>query len=194
MPVGNDVVDLEDPENQPEALHPRWDLRVFTPEERNHLHDALRPHHERWAMWAAKESAYKAAAKVNSGVPFFPNRFRVDFRSPAEAWVRHELGPFNVRLSRTEQWVHAVAVWRPGAPYHSEVETLPQPDHLPSWRARRLARRMIQTRLHVHHVTIRTPAGQRAPAVWANDVRLPIDLSLAHHGRFVACAWQWDRR
>jgi phosphopantetheinyl transferase (holo-ACP synthase) len=55
--VGNDVVDLRDPENQPEAIHPRFDDRVFTWAERARILAAGSPHRMRWVLWAAKESA-----------------------------------------------------------------------------------------------------------------------------------------
>ena len=32
--LGNDVVDLRDADSQPESFRPRFDIRVFTPEER----------------------------------------------------------------------------------------------------------------------------------------------------------------
>ena len=33
--VGNDIVDLRDPESQADGLHPRFDARVFTAPERD---------------------------------------------------------------------------------------------------------------------------------------------------------------
>jgi len=87
--VGNDVVDLRDPENQPGAIHPRFDERVFTPVERARLTDEATAHRTRWLMWAAKESAFKVARKLDPGVRFLPRRFRVDFEGDALAVVRH---------------------------------------------------------------------------------------------------------
>ncbi|MFB3117247.1 MAG: 4'-phosphopantetheinyl transferase superfamily protein, partial [Myxococcota bacterium] len=74
MLVGNDVVDLHDPETLQEALHPRFDARVFTSVELEALSvsaPASASRHElRWTLWAAKESAYKLAKKLDPSVRF----------------------------------------------------------------------------------------------------------------------------
>src|SRR5437867_200164 len=61
--LGNDLVDLGDADSCAAALHARFDGRVFDPVEREWI--AASPHGERvrWLIWAAKESAYKAARK-----------------------------------------------------------------------------------------------------------------------------------
>ena len=41
--LGNDVVDLGDPECREARLHPRFDARVFTPEERTALRGSDAP-------------------------------------------------------------------------------------------------------------------------------------------------------
>ena len=69
MLVGNDVVDLHDPQSQPEALHPRFDARVFSLGEREALGASSSPHSLRWSLWAAKESAYKLAKKLDEDRP-----------------------------------------------------------------------------------------------------------------------------
>ncbi len=53
MLVGNDVVDLHDPESSPEALHARFDARVFTTDERVLLSASDSMHELRWTLWAA---------------------------------------------------------------------------------------------------------------------------------------------
>ncbi len=67
MSIGNDVVDLSDPETRQQGLHPRFDERVFDPRERALLGDSDSPHVLRWAFWAAKESAYKALKRLDPG-------------------------------------------------------------------------------------------------------------------------------
>ena len=78
--IGNDVVDLLDPESLPETLHPRFDTRVFTAREREAIaaspgDDAARA---RWKLWAAKEAAYKLARKRRPATVFSPHRFAVE--------------------------------------------------------------------------------------------------------------------
>ena len=109
MLVGNDVVDLHDPESRPEAIHNRFDTRVFTLNEREALSASASAHELRWTLWAAKESAYKVAKKLDSAVRFLPRDFMVRRITEGRAIVMHETGPFDVRLHRTDEWVGAIA-------------------------------------------------------------------------------------
>ena len=46
--VGNDVVDLRDPDADPATLSARFDLRVFGPDERDRLAASRHPVRLRW--------------------------------------------------------------------------------------------------------------------------------------------------
>ena len=74
-----------DPETRRHALHPRFDARVFAPRERARAARRRRsPIALRWALWAAKEAAYKAARRrdaaraLPSAVSFAGRRRRGD--------------------------------------------------------------------------------------------------------------------
>ena len=205
MLVGNDVVDLRDPENQPEAIHTRFDLRVFGGGERARILDAKSPHRMRWALWAAKESAYKVARKMDPRVYFSPREFAV--RLPRWEWgphealvaeVLHAAGRFHVRLRGTDEWVHAVASttgggvetagWDLRLVERAEAHGLIRFD--PSARVRQLARSALASALSiVPSDIVIAAAAKRAPRAWWRGRRLAVDLSMSHHGRFVACAW-----
>jgi len=75
--LGNDVVDLGDPESRAGARHARFDARAFDRTERALIATSPRGEHERWRLWAAKESAYKAARKEDPCTVFSPQRFAV---------------------------------------------------------------------------------------------------------------------
>ena len=70
--VGNDVVDLRDPDADASTLHPNFDLRAFAEPERASLVDCADAGRERWAMWAAKEAAYKLARRLGGGAAVNP--------------------------------------------------------------------------------------------------------------------------
>jgi phosphopantetheinyl transferase (holo-ACP synthase) len=203
--VGNDVVDLRDPENQPEAIHPRFDDRVFTWAERARILAAGSPHRMRWVLWAAKESAYKVARKIDSRVYFSPRAFTVripggeaETSDPVLAEVSHSLGQFQVCLESTEEWVHAVAsVSGTGvAKANWQLRSIGREAarHIPgleaSARVRQLACSAIASALSVVPTELSiAAAARRVPSVSWRGRRLPVDLSFSHHGRFVACAW-----
>lgn len=205
MLVGNDVVDLRDPENQPEAIHSRFDDRVFTWNERARILAAGSPHRMRWALWAAKESAYKVARKLDSRVYFSPRAFTVripggetEGPDPYLAEVSHAAGQFQVCLEATDEWVHAVASvtgtgvakanWQLRSMGREAARRIPGMEA--SARVRKLARSAIASALSaVPSDIVIAAAAKRIPSVTWRGHRLPVDLSFSHHGRFVACAW-----
>ncbi len=194
MLVGNDVVDLHDPDSLPEALHPRFDARVFTPDEREALRGAVSPHVLRWTLWAAKESAYKVAKKLDPAVRFLPRNFEVR-RTEGASVVVHETGSFDLGLERTDECVCAVATITAASAPSTQglvctgIERLEVSGTDPSRTVRKLARAALGLRMNLPPEEIRIEAHRGIPvAVW-RDRRLPVDLSLSHHGRFVAWAW-----
>lgn len=191
MPVGNDVVDLRDPEARPGSTHPRFDARVFTDDERAALAGRAAAGRLRWSLWAAKESAFKAARKLDPGVRFLPRRFAVRMLDDLQAEVCHGMGRFHVWLEQAQDWVHAVAASEgdDGPPSGSRVERLEEDAREASERVREMALEVVGPLLPAGPggVRIVTPGG--IPELWGEGRRLPIDLSLSHHGRLVACAW-----
>jgi phosphopantetheinyl transferase (holo-ACP synthase) len=195
--LGNDVVDLADPEARAESLHPGFDRRVFDPEERAWLRGSEQPERDRWVLWAAKESAYKAARRLDSSVVFSPIRFAVRLQSDPRGFagrVSHGLRQFAVRVEVGARFVHAVCHAEPwaGAEPLSAIRVVPGDGALvpraASEEVRRLARRALAAAL------------QRAPSAlsFGRSGRLPIlrvggresgsALSFSHHGRCAAFA------
>ncbi len=117
--VGNDVVDLNDRDADPQTLHPRFDARVFGSEELDQLRASARPVALRWRLWAAKEAAYKAVSKVDPGLVFSPSRFRVGLApSAGEGRVEQGVvccssGRCRVELRESDLAIHAVAHFDP---------------------------------------------------------------------------------
>ncbi len=198
------MVDLRDPENQPEAIHVRFDERVFTWGERARILAAASPHRMRWVLWAAKESAYKVARKIDPRVCFSPRAFvvrlpgvEIGARQALLAEVSHAVGRFQVRLEGTDEWVHAVAsvsgagVSRARWELRSLGRAARRVHGLEARaRVRQLARSALATTLSiVPSDIVIAAAAKRVPRVWWRGRRLAIDLSFSHHGRFVACAW-----
>lgn len=195
MPVGNDVVDLLDRDARPGALHPRFDQRVFTLAERAWIESQALPDRLRWTLWAAKESAFKAARKLDAEVPFHPRRFVARLTDHDHIEVVHRAaGRFRVWVEEARDWIHAVALPAGDAsgPPATAV-TLVEPDAIaapcPGERARELARRAVAPLLAMDPDEIRVVLRDRIPHLSNAGRILPVDLSLSHHGRVVACAW-----
>jgi phosphopantetheinyl transferase (holo-ACP synthase) len=188
--VGNDVVDLADPETQLDGLHSRWDERVFCPAEREALDASPSRHLLHWALWAAKESAYKARKRLAPETTFSPREFEVELSPLPAVGVavgrvvhRGEVFELEVRLEGAN--VHAVATSGNdvGARVLWKVESALAD---PGVAARRLAASSIGLALGLDPADLRIVG--RPPVATFRDRPIEVGVSLSHHGRFVAFA------
>lgn len=212
--VGNDVVDLRDPDADPATLNPGFDRRVFAKAELLQLAESADPVARRWKLWAAKESAYKALVRRAPNTVFSPIRFRVALervrceQHTQVGLVHSDGGICRVHISLRDGAVHAIARtvvssddYLPGY-----LPDLPDylPDHLPddvlhdfarvesdrpemlSHAVRRLARRAIGARLGCGDLALEIGREGRIPLLLLDGERQHADLSLSHHGRVVA--------
>jgi len=188
--IGNDVVDLRDPDADPWRLHARFDSRVYHPSERALIATSPQPGRTRWILWALKEAAYKAARKEEPTTVFSPVRFVVSLQDAASAIVRAGSRRFRASISCGPGHVHAVA-WRVGDPpavTRMGVSRLPSGETSPRAAARRLALERLAPALGVAPEALAIHREARIPALWVQGRRSDADLSLSHHGRFVAFA------
>ena len=188
--LGNDVIDLADPETR--ERHPRFDARVFTPEEALALARAAEPERLRWRLWAAKEAAYKCLKKLEPSAVFSPRRFAVRLESDCEGSVVHAGRRLRVALLEHGDALVAVASdgEDPARAARSLLGVLPR-DAAPeraSAAARALARAAAANQLGCAASELAIARHGRAPRLERAGTPLGLDLSLAHHGRFVAAA------
>ena len=192
--VGNDVVDLRDREARVETLNPRFDARVFTAAERLALERSGDRNRQRWSLWSAKEAAYKVARKLDASATFSPSRFGVELDRDACGSVCYRGRRFAVRVLEQAGGLHALATCEAAADAElvHALERLPassvlRPGEL-SREARRLACERMAPRLGVAAADLEVRSRERIPELWLGDERLPVDLSLSHHGQLVAFA------
>ena len=204
MPIGNDIVDLLDPEAQLGALHPRFATRICGAEERDALARADEPARLLWAYWAAKESAYKALRKLIPDLIFAPRQFAVELTRAAPGQLRGSVYAANrqvrVRLRYTRDYVHGLAsvvgddgAARAPTPVAAAARRIGQlSPALGSAAARALLTRALACRVGCARaaIDIARPARRGVPpTVRIDGVAMPVDVSLSHHGRFVAAAY-----
>ena len=203
--VGNDVVDLADAEVRNSPLHPRFDQRVFSALERQALQRSgafqgngaiqesaafqgnAAPDRLRWILWAAKEAAYKLRKQSDPSIIFSPSRFEVSLDDTLRGVVEHEGERLRVEVSVIGDLVHAIAT-PPGS--GSEIVTgVETSEHPNASRAvRTLTVRSLARRLGLPESGLRVLRAGRVPHLQVVGRNRRLDLSLSHHGRYVAFA------
>ena len=241
--IGNDVMDLRDPRCRDRSRDDPLLDRILSPGERDWMEAAAtqeRSSIRLWALWAAKEAAFKVHSKLFAGGPFLPRAFscRLETDVPSDGTVVRIRGVISrldsemlvtVEGSSNGSYVHLIgwdgATARPRrgrlevgleeVDFENSEEQLEalrsrfspaeweRIHSLPSARARLLARDRIRTHLpspgagnaigaRDEAIEIRTTGdrpGQAPPQIWfAGREVAELDLSLSHHGRFVAWA------
>ncbi len=182
--IGNDVVDLADPESRPGASHPRFDARVFGPDELAALAAEPEPARLRWTLWAAKEAGYKVARKLAPRTIFAPRRFQVRLGAGGVGHVHWEGAALPLRVASGPDWVHAI-VSSPGAGAIRTRRLALPPASSPGAAVREHALRALTGLLGG---PLAIGKADRIPFLHRNGRRLGADLSLSHHGRYAAWA------
>lgn len=185
--IGNDIVDLDDPETDVGASHPRFEQRVFSVAEHARIACSRAPREERWALWAAKEATYKLVRASDPSTVFSPSQFEVRRLSPSCAEVRWHGRRVSVELDVRPESIHAVA--KTGA--HRAIVSGLAPCHGgdPSRSVRALAIETLSPHLGTAPGSLRIDRERGcAPVLVHENQPTEAVLSLSHHGRFVAFA------
>ncbi len=193
--VGNDVVDLSDPESSRDARHPRFNRRVFIPEEFEVLSTEYTDVQRRWILWSAKEAAYKAARRESAEAIFSPARFVVFLDRSLRGSVRVGGRRWPVRIQIAGNCVHAVV-----SENESFTGILSGSRQLtsaelrdPSQGVRRFAIASIAAGLGVATSDLRIEKTNRIPQLIVAGEAVPVALSLSHHGSYAGFACQDSR-
>jgi phosphopantetheinyl transferase (holo-ACP synthase) len=187
--IGNDVVDLTDPEARPGATHARFDGRVFAPAERALLAESRAPQRLRWRLWAAKEAAYKVARKLDARAVFAPSRFVVRLEGGGRGVVRYGAEVFAVWIDEAEDHVHAAAAGGDHRGRRPVMAARSAAGASLSAAARSLAVDTLARVLGEDPRSIAIVSRDRIPRARLRGRAAAVDLSLSHHGRLVACAF-----
>lgn len=146
----------------------------------------------RWALWAGKESAYKALKRLEPELVFAPREFEVQPASAAvragdtAAWqVTHRGRTLALELRMDDRCLHAMAHDRDTPAANILAGTGPAGADA-SLAVRLAAIEALAATLGLEPETLRISG--RPPVAWSRDRPLDVVLSLSHHGGFVAYA------
>jgi len=200
-PVGNDVVDLTDPENVGKSGDRRFCRRVFNEEELALIAGSARPDTVLWALWSAKEAAYKAISRGDPSVCSIPKKYPVIFETSAHQKIYTSLkgivktphGGIFIRVHIKKAFLHALAAGTMDELTRivARVEALPEHTDDLSGLAGKILLEELAGRLGcpVDQLAIHKEKERPwAPYVTRLGARLPFTISLSHDGRFAAFA------
>ncbi|HKY69522.1 MAG TPA: 4'-phosphopantetheinyl transferase superfamily protein [Gammaproteobacteria bacterium] len=113
MYVGNDIVDLVEALVSCKTQDERFLNRVFTPEEKKIIANAPSPEHMLWAIWAAKETAYKIVSKI-IGTPIFSHKAFIVSLTPSVSspkGVPYDVQELRLSVNYDEFSIPIVIAW-----------------------------------------------------------------------------------
>lgn len=199
--MGNDIVDLKEPENIGKGRDNCFLGRVFTEEERERISGSTFPDQFLWALWAAKEAAYKAVSRVNPAICSIPRRYHVvlttedtlkqSVRLVGKVITSH--GELAIRIDANKELVHAVAAGSESdlGRICRRIDRLDCTDEPALFVRKNIIRtiaRCIGCPAHRLRI-VKDSAGPGAPSVFLGGKLLTPWISFSHDGRFTAFAF-----
>jgi phosphopantetheinyl transferase (holo-ACP synthase) len=211
--IGNDIVDLTDPQNMGKSRDTRFVNRVFGPAEQELISRAENQDAVLWALWAGKEAAYKLVKKRDPSATSVPRLYKVSLDcaegsvglSPGSdaltGCVDTPYGRIQIKVFITSDYVHCIG-------------TTSAPDEMDAlvWHVDRISadsqaspdyesifvRKALKLRLSTYYDEalenieirrVKNSYGLGPPFVCINGEAAAIDISLSHDGLIAAYAF-----
>ena len=204
--VGNDIVDLNEEHGSLKHQDHRFLTRVFTPQEKAFIQNSSRPEISLWMLWAAKEASFKIVSKLDASTVFAHQLFQVTLTESRNiASVSYKRYRINVSFIIEKDFIHAVANWVEkkdscnhsqlfSSQHYLEKEQLEEKKSESKW-VRHYLKAQLSKSLNINadQIEIRRESREGKPApveVYLNECkRADVDISLSHHGSWVAWAY-----
>jgi hypothetical protein len=210
--IGNDIVDLSDPQGLGKSRDTRFINRVFSADEKQQILNCSEPDLLLWSLWAGKETAYKAVRKSHFEAISVPRRYGVKLNNTygiirkapfISGAVETPYDPVSIRIFINENYVHCIGITGKSEAFNSVIRGVLQISRgndfhfstdSPSSKVRQLAKKAISSYLDqdIEDIDIRRFKGYRGlepPTVSIKGEARMIDISLSHDGNFVAYAF-----
>lgn len=191
--IGNDIVDLNDSDATGIIDNKRFIARVFTAQEQKLIFGCGEPERILWAIWACKESAYKAMRRINAGTIFCHKNFAVD---PDLSMVAYEDYHLDCRVifypDMILAWAITGGLLQQTENRFASLEVNSQVGASDSGSAavRKLICSMAAETFAVAPAAIHVEKAhsKSAPVLMYDNRILSEAISLSHHGRYVAAS------
>jgi phosphopantetheinyl transferase (holo-ACP synthase) len=184
--IGNDIVDLDIVLKENKATNLRYLNKICTENEIKTIQSSIDPNITLWRIWTIKEAAYKIINKSNGIRAYFPKKIETVFLSETEAEVNSPWGKISVvTIPSNDHYIHSIASISDN-PFFAGVEKV-YPESNPSESVRMFCLQDLVNKMNLESsVSLQIKTENNIPFVYLNEDKLPVNLSLSHHGRFVA--------
>ena len=203
--IGNDIVDINDPDTPDRSNNHRFCNKVFNEEEISHITTAKNPHHTLWSCWAIKEASYKAIQQLKPSLSFNPKLFSICFKASKVLFDKYYI-KYRVRYDSLNNYIHAIAIFddlrvrclrfsfvsvdridkvqKMIKLYSEQEEAIPNiQEQISSFYLRKKLAHAFGYSLQNIHIKKEC----RIPYALCGQKLLDVALSLSHHGRYIGC-------
>ncbi len=185
--IGNDIVDLKLALLEDKASNLRWLNKVFVEKEIELIQNSENPNIMLWRLWSMKESAYKVAVKKSGIRAFNPKRLETEILGPWQGRINSVYGVFQVSSWIAEDYIHSIASDSLDKMAISGQKTAEISDRSTDVR-RSLIEHFKECKPHFSELNIKM--NEEIPYLYSANEKLPFDISLSHHGDYIAYAFQ----
>jgi phosphopantetheinyl transferase (holo-ACP synthase) len=182
--LGNDIVDLNHLPDQVRSLSKPYLNKICSDLEIDKILNSENPNLSLWRIWTMKESAYKIAMKLGAKRAFNPKKFEtflVDARSG------HICSSYGTLLSETvfdENYIHTVSFLAKCKGYKSGQKICA--DH----QSESVRQTIVEDFKMLNPVQDKAEIIMKAEIPFLSTDKGLVDISLSHHGDFIAWAFE----
>jgi len=186
--VGNDIVDLELARVAHRWKDPRFQKKVFCEQERAIITASSNPFTCIWRFWSMKESAYKIHKRVNPTSTFSPIKYTCIPQSQTSGLVIKKGKSYVVQTVLGSSMVYSHSCDKNAETITNQYYILPENHEKRSFVVETILNEIAEhDKLEINELEVRKD-NSNIPSIFFNNQRLPVSLSITHHGRYAAIA------
>lgn len=183
---GNDIIDISHTRQSTNWRRKGFLQKVFSPEEQQVISDSSDPFIAIWRMWSMKESAYKLFIQQGHERFFNPAKILCTITSEHKGEVRIYDLEMQTHTEMSPAYIFTTAILEPSDHLENGIFPLsPEVSQGASTHQKILEYIAAKHRLGIDQLQLKKTS-QNIPQIFYQEQKLPIAVSLTHHGNFGA--------
>ena len=186
--IGNDIVDLNLSLQTPKTENLRFLKKICSEDEIDFILKSDAPELSLWRVWSMKESAYKIIVKKSGINLFIPKKIKTEFLDKKNGKIHSEWGEFLSVTQQDDSFLHTVSIDIECSPFSSVRKSNEKNQ---SAEVRNLLVREL-SEIHPEKYKLENLSiekKERVPFLLYENKAMNFDISLSHHGEWLAYAF-----